>query len=643
MCFETQHFIGNPGLRRKQACWKSSIMPGKGKIKGKGKGKKNANKKSESKASTAAPAAKAVGNAYTALDLQPMRLFENDYKAPAVNEKKKEEPLSLMDKANGNPAGFRFFITDQKDGVGRRAIARKQLKAGSVLVREKGLVILYQEHMDRVCGHCCEELSGLNNPACGDCGITFCFAKCQRQCTVHAYECKALTDLRGNGQDLELPEVAVRVMIRFLAMQERDAQLDAAAEAEAEVEAEEVIKKPVRYDALSFTSSVSDITGMGSHLDALNEEEHAMIFAAMQQIIKHFPSCASAVQGGEGGQALLEMLVKLVSIINTNSHGLSYEKARNEVFGLGLFPLGAIFNHSCFPNCIYTSEGSSMTFRTIRSVKAGEELCVNYVDLYKTRRTRRVELQVSKQFNCECIRCSLRPSREEELHCFKNEGNLCGVKCIAHKQNESKSVSRSCEGFYALDLVRGAEEAKADHSATCSVCGDVQDGPALAGIVSKHKTSIDAALEEYYQMRTGQLSKSADHVQGVLEHALSTATTALHPHHECLLQLYLALTNACGVAKDHNAKIKYARMLVTMADASLPRNFLPVVDYTKALANALASNTTHRVLPPKLRAKQEEEVRSLLQRIVDIHKVCSGEKSRAYTAALNELNNNQSE
>lgn len=121
-------------------------------------------------------------------------------------------------------------------------------------------------------------------------------------------------------------------------------------------------------------------------------------------------------------------------------------------WGIGMFPLGALFNHSCYPNCIYYSDvhpeplalesassnavtnntnstaaatataaapsstdsiGPHLQFRLVRPVHPGEQLCVTYTGLYEHRRNRRSDLLRSKHFLCICPKCVLRPCSQE--------------------------------------------------------------------------------------------------------------------------------------------------------------------------------------------------------------------------------------
>ncbi|OBZ67855.1 SET domain-containing protein 5 [Grifola frondosa] len=74
----------------------------------------------------------------------------------------------------------------------------------------------------------------------------------------------------------------------------------------------------------------------------------------------------------------------------------------------GVFLLGARLNHSCAPNVArsWDSCARTMTFRALRDISAGEELCVNYVDVLGTRAQRAEELKGAFGFLCACEECA---------------------------------------------------------------------------------------------------------------------------------------------------------------------------------------------------------------------------------------------
>ncbi|KAF7997030.1 hypothetical protein HCN44_005307 [Aphidius gifuensis] len=72
----------------------------------------------------------------------------------------------------------------------------------------------------------------------------------------------------------------------------------------------------------------------------------------------------------------------------------------------GLFPLGALQNHSCTPNTRhYFTNNNVMITKASRDIKAGEELTMTYTDLLWDTSLRRRYLIASKHFECNCKRC----------------------------------------------------------------------------------------------------------------------------------------------------------------------------------------------------------------------------------------------
>jgi hypothetical protein len=77
-----------------------------------------------------------------------------------------------------------------------------------------------------------------------------------------------------------------------------------------------------------------------------------------------------------------------------------------------LFPLGALFNHSCDPNCSYTScrweEGAPaphIAFTALRDIEEGEEVCHSYLDDTMDVFSRRKKLLLTYRFACSCSKC----------------------------------------------------------------------------------------------------------------------------------------------------------------------------------------------------------------------------------------------
>ena len=60
--------------------------------------------------------------------------------------------------------------------------------------------------------------------------------------------------------------------------------------------------------------------------------------------------------------------------------------------GVGLFPLGALINHSCAPNAMQTFKQQQVTFTALQPISPGTEVTISYIELAATRAERRQQL-----------------------------------------------------------------------------------------------------------------------------------------------------------------------------------------------------------------------------------------------------------
>lgn len=129
---------------------------------------------------------------------------------------------------------------------------------------------------------------------------------------------------------------------------------------------------------------------------------------------------ALGLAAGFDGARVLELIETLLLIADSNCH----EFGRR----LGLFPLAAIANHSCDPNCGHSTRHGEMRYYATRAIAEGEEVTISYlgglwsVDV----RGRRATLLREKLFYCRCARCR-GPDVCRGLHCL--EKACGGVAC----------------------------------------------------------------------------------------------------------------------------------------------------------------------------------------------------------------------
>ncbi|RDB26111.1 putative protein lysine methyltransferase SET6 [Hypsizygus marmoreus] len=77
----------------------------------------------------------------------------------------------------------------------------------------------------------------------------------------------------------------------------------------------------------------------------------------------------------------------------------------SEMLGWSMYVSGSYFNHDCAPNVRKERDKQALCFYTTRDVEAGEELCINYVDVKDEVAQRRAELSANWYFDCACKRC----------------------------------------------------------------------------------------------------------------------------------------------------------------------------------------------------------------------------------------------
>jgi hypothetical protein len=123
--------------------------------------------------------------------------------------------------------------------------------------------------------------------------------------------------------------------------------------------------------------------------------------------------------------------------------------------GVGCYPYAALLNHSCAPNCIqrFDSHGS-IILRTNTDVAKGEELCISYIDTAMPTWYRQRELLQGYYFNCQCPRCC-RTDPQDGYICPSNKGAEGETKCDPfckssqpHNNNAGVRVnSQRCKGL----------------------------------------------------------------------------------------------------------------------------------------------------------------------------------------------------
>ncbi|ODV77390.1 uncharacterized protein CANTADRAFT_7864 [Suhomyces tanzawaensis NRRL Y-17324] len=115
--------------------------------------------------------------------------------------------------------------------------------------------------------------------------------------------------------------------------------------------------------------------------------------------------CSSHLQPFITPDAVRSILGKNLSNAFGIWSNVASETEDKEYFGFGVYPSASYFNHSCAPGLKKARDHNRLNFRTIRDIKEGEELCIDYgnyldEDVHK----RRKELS-EWFFDCGCEKC----------------------------------------------------------------------------------------------------------------------------------------------------------------------------------------------------------------------------------------------
>jgi len=106
----------------------------------------------------------------------------------------------------------------------------------------------------------------------------------------------------------------------------------------------------------------------------------------------------------------IELMRRTCDVFNTNSFEVVVVSSRDKDHTTslrGLYPMGALQNHCCVPNTRHHFDDQQRLYvSAVLPIIAGEEITMSYTDLLWDTSSRRQFLRVTKDFFCNCNRCS---------------------------------------------------------------------------------------------------------------------------------------------------------------------------------------------------------------------------------------------
>jgi hypothetical protein len=131
-----------------------------------------------------------------------------------------------------------------------------------------------------------------------------------------------------------------------------------------------------------------------------------------------------------------EKIIKVNSISQINGHELPLTNPSC----VAIYHKASLFEHSCKPNLSKSfSSDNEIVFWAPNAIKANEHLTISYTDVLWGTQNRRHHLRQTKEFDCDCNRCSDVTecgTFMSSMKCLKCPEGLLSSKSLAEWKNE---------------------------------------------------------------------------------------------------------------------------------------------------------------------------------------------------------------
>lgn len=345
-------------------------------------------------------------------------------------------------------------VAPEGSTFGRGLFASGPLKSGDVLLEEEAVLSINsltssssiisgagKRSPIQLCFHCGERISGKPVECAQHCqAAAYCTDQCEEQARVafHSQTCEARNPsyCHWEGQiaeDCRRPLEEAFSELRALTPQHvaNTSVRHLMRLPEVQRESGESIRAHLRHAHSALT-----MLGVGRLCAiAANERRHPLSLPGLalltgkteystEATLIHTGALAVGLSGSLNQPHLyLDDVVSMYALLQTNGFFNALVHSEGILATLHLFPLLSLLNHSCIPNCRlerYNANtprngnsdfGSGQRLVTMRDVKPGEQLFINYNDdlitpsaSYQVRR----ELLEQRGFMCTCDRCIMR-------------------------------------------------------------------------------------------------------------------------------------------------------------------------------------------------------------------------------------------
>ncbi len=405
---------------------------------------------------------------------------------------------------------------------GRYVVASQDLPAGTVVLDQvpyAGVVV--DQYVASICHQCFSSCSSLVIVCSGCKFARYCSKTCMRAHIAHPLECSTLQKFQEIPFEGESAPIRVIIRAMNLAHMEQLAVED------------EKRKLSQRNAALrewrpKVGHNYADVDALMTHQDKFSSEHKQAVLHVMDRLTSIMPE---AIWNQDGPQRALGLYLR--TKVNAH-HILDHNKT---IIGLGLYTAASYVNHSCDPTCVlHFGPTGAMVMRTLREVKAGEELSYSYIDLYASSYERRKTLKEryffdpigGPRFSNDVI------AKEDAvtgglkcLDCGKGCLNYHTLKAAQFAATATPTVAASSTST-STSSAEGKDNASDDEDASPEGAESKQPkSPAPVAVTSETEVTCDSCGTK--RLKVGQIDAWLNSIQLYFDTAISYLSQPVRP------------------------------------------------------------------------------------------------------------------
>lgn len=362
--------------------------------------------------------------------------------------KSNRKPLPTMERSSSQATEVEKCTSSslqlaESPEAGKYFVASGEIEAAETLLVEKAkCACLYPKNFGTHCNHCFARL--VAPIGCTDCAsVAFCSVECRDIAisTYHKFECKYLDLLIGSGMSI-LCHLALKLVLQ-------------------QKTPEKALEEGERLAGIFCKNAT-----MRSNEDFFKRSLMTTFLLRCLQKAEFFgrrltESAEPTPKEMEIGILMFSYLQALQfnahEIYETVSSGHKFLKSRINYIGVGIYEVGAMFNHECYPSITRYFNTTSLIFNSIRPHVKGEVVAENYGPIFskQTLPERQRNLASRYWFKCACRAC------RENWPVLDKLNNKCRLRCpedgcdgaFNYPQDRTKEIKcRLCKRSVSLQM-----------------------------------------------------------------------------------------------------------------------------------------------------------------------------------------------